>query len=43
MMKKFVAGCFALGALVAAQCADAADLSVAPLYKAPPGASDAGL
>ena len=37
MMKKLVAGCFALGALVAAQCAAAADLSVAPLYtKAPP-------
>ena len=37
MMKKLVAGCFALGALAAAQCAAAADLSVAPLYtKAPP-------
>ena len=39
MMKKLVAGCFALGALVAAQSAVAADLSVAPLYtKAPPPA-----
>ncbi len=36
MLKKIVAGCFALGALVAAQCAAAADLSLAPLYKAPP-------
>jgi outer membrane immunogenic protein len=35
-MKKFVAGCSAFAALVAAQCAVAADLSVAPLYKAPP-------
>jgi outer membrane immunogenic protein len=35
-MKNFVAGCLALGVLVAAQCAGAADLSVAPLYKAPP-------
>jgi outer membrane immunogenic protein len=35
-MKKFVAGCFAFGALFGAQCADAADLSLAPLYKAPP-------
>ncbi|HEY4738380.1 MAG TPA: hypothetical protein VIH63_13405, partial [Xanthobacteraceae bacterium] len=33
---KLVATCFAAGALVAAQCAAAADLSVAPLYKAPP-------
>ena len=36
MMKKLVAGCLVVGALVAAQCAAAADLSVAPLYKAPP-------
>src|SRR5487761_774812 len=37
MMKKLVAGCFALGVLAAAQSAAAADLSVAPLYtKAPP-------
>jgi outer membrane immunogenic protein len=35
-MNKFVAACFALGALVTAPCADAADLSLAPLYKAPP-------
>ena len=35
-MKKFIAALFALGALVAAQGAFAADLSVAPLYKAPP-------
>src|SRR6516162_8690497 len=35
-MKRLVATCFAAGALVAAQCAAAADLSVAPLYKAPP-------
>jgi len=35
-MKNFFAGCLALGVLVAAQCAAAADLSVAPLYKAPP-------
>jgi outer membrane immunogenic protein len=36
MMKKLVAGCCAFGALFAAQCAAAADLSLAPLYKAPP-------
>src|ERR1019366_2957621 len=35
-MKKLLAGCLALGVLVTAQCADAADLSLAPLYKAPP-------
>jgi outer membrane immunogenic protein len=35
-MKKFVAGCFALAAIVFAQGAVAADLSVAPIYKAPP-------
>jgi outer membrane immunogenic protein len=35
MLKKFIAGCLALGALFVAQCAFAADLSVAPLYKAP--------
>ena len=37
-MKKLVAGCFALGALAAAQCAAAADLSVAPLYTTAPPA-----
>ncbi|MGA2893339.1 MAG: outer membrane protein [Xanthobacteraceae bacterium] len=37
MMKKTVAACFAIAALVTAQGAVAADLSVAPLYtKAPP-------
>jgi outer membrane immunogenic protein len=36
MKKTIAAGCFALGVLVAAQGARAADLSVAPLYKAPP-------
>lgn len=35
-MKKYVAGCVAFAALVTAQAAAAADLSVAPLYKAPP-------
>jgi outer membrane immunogenic protein len=35
-MKKFLAGCLAVAALVAAQCAAAADLSLEPLYKAPP-------
>jgi outer membrane immunogenic protein len=35
-MKNLVAGCLALGALVTAQCAAAADLSLAPIYKAPP-------
>ena len=35
-MRKFVAGCLTFGALFGAQCAAAADLSVAPLYKAPP-------
>jgi outer membrane immunogenic protein len=35
-MKKLVATFFAFGTAVAAQCALAADLSVAPLYKAPP-------
>lgn len=35
-MKKFVAGCLILGALASAQSAAAADLSLAPLYKAPP-------
>jgi outer membrane immunogenic protein len=35
-MKRLVAGCFAFGALVTAQCAAAADLSLAPIYKAPP-------
>ena len=38
MIKTIVAGCFAVAALVAAQSAIAADLSVAPLYKAPPPA-----
>jgi outer membrane immunogenic protein len=36
MKKTIAAGCFALGVLVSAQGAGAADLSVAPLYKAPP-------
>jgi len=35
-LKKFCAGCFAAGLLVAAQCAVAADLSLESLYKAPP-------
>ena len=35
-MKTFVARCVALGVLFAAPCAGAADLSVAPLYKAQP-------
>jgi len=34
--RKFLAGCFAAGVLVGAQGAVAADLSLAPLYKAPP-------
>jgi len=38
MIKTIAAGCFAVGALMSAQCASAADLSVAPLYKAPPPA-----
>jgi outer membrane immunogenic protein len=38
MKKKLLAGCLVMGALVAAQTASAADLSVAPLYKAPPAA-----
>jgi len=38
-MKKIVSGLFVFGALVAAQNAGAADLSVAPLYKAPPMAA----
>jgi outer membrane immunogenic protein len=37
-MKRLLAGCFALCALVGAQCAAAADLSLAPLYKSPPAA-----
>jgi outer membrane immunogenic protein len=35
-MKNFLAGCFAVVAFFAAPCAGAADLSLAPLYKAPP-------
>jgi outer membrane immunogenic protein len=35
-MKKFLAGCLTLGVLVTVQNAVAADLSLAPLYKAPP-------
>jgi outer membrane immunogenic protein len=35
-MKNFLAGCLIVGAVLAAPCAGAADLSVAPLYKAPP-------
>jgi outer membrane immunogenic protein len=38
MIKTIAAGCFAVAALVVAQNATAADLSVAPLYKAPPPA-----
>jgi outer membrane immunogenic protein len=37
-MKRFLAGGLAFGALLSAQCATAADLSLAPLYKAPPAA-----
>ncbi len=37
-MKRILAGCFAVSALMIAQCAAAADLSLAPLYKAPPAA-----
>src|SRR5271157_5672844 len=36
IMKKVLATAFAFGVLVTAQCAVAADLSLAPLYKAPP-------
>jgi outer membrane immunogenic protein len=36
-MKRIIAAGFVLGALAAAQSANAADLSVAPLYRAPPG------
>ena len=35
-MKRLLAGFVAIAALVVAQCAAAADLSLAPLYKAPP-------
>jgi outer membrane immunogenic protein len=35
-MKNFLAGCFVVVAFLAAPCAGAADLSLAPLYKAPP-------
>jgi len=35
-MKRILAGCLAIGALAAPPCAVAADLSLAPLYKAPP-------
>jgi outer membrane immunogenic protein len=35
-MKKYLAGYLALALIGAAPCAQAADLSVAPLYKAPP-------
>jgi outer membrane immunogenic protein len=38
MNKNLVAGCFAIGALLTAHAAAAADLSLAPLYKAPPAA-----
>ncbi|MGB6877495.1 MAG: outer membrane protein [Candidatus Acidiferrales bacterium] len=37
----FFAGCLAVVALAAAPCAQAADLSLAPLYKAPPPVSPA--
>ena len=36
VMKNRLAGCLAAAALFAAPCASAADLSLAPLYKAPP-------
>src|SRR4029077_8247767 len=36
MIKTIAAGCFAVAALLTAQSPFAADLSVAPLYKAPP-------
>ena len=36
MKQSFLAGCLAFGALIAAPCAQAADLSLEPLYKAPP-------
>jgi outer membrane immunogenic protein len=39
MIKTIAAGCFAVAALLTAQSAIAADLSVAPLYKAPPPAA----
>jgi outer membrane immunogenic protein len=42
MLKTIAAGCFAVGALLSAQCANAADISVAPLYKAPPPAPTPG-
>jgi outer membrane immunogenic protein len=35
-MNRWLAGCLAVAALLTAQCAVAADLSLAPLYKAPP-------
>jgi len=35
-LKRVLAACFALGAIAAAHSATAADLSLAPLYKAPP-------
>src|ERR1700684_761 len=38
MNKNLIAGCFAIGALLTAHAAAAADLSLAPLYKAPPAA-----
>jgi outer membrane immunogenic protein len=38
MIKTIAAACFAVAALMVAQSATAADLSVAPLYKAPPPA-----
>jgi outer membrane immunogenic protein len=38
MIKTIAAGCLVVAALVVAQSATAADLSVAPLYKAPPPA-----
>jgi outer membrane immunogenic protein len=36
LMKKVLAGCFAVAAIATAQSASAADLSLEPLYKAPP-------
>ncbi len=38
MNRSLIAGCFAIGALISAHAASAADLSLAPLYKAPPAA-----
>ena len=42
-MKRVLAASFVLAALVTAQGAAAADLSLAPLYKAPPTTAGAAL